>query len=235
VKKKIMIPGVLLSLVFVSCTDFFTSSWGTWAARDPANLIRNVSAGNVDEYITMAENNPDLSLELLKKIGGASGSASGSDKAKLQSAAVTAAINASNLTTTLMNNAADVSSLENTDDVKNLVTSTLNSMNNLTPASDALVGILEQDKAAFMASASADDMALAAVLILAGEAKKAGPDVFSDYENATIPPSSQPTIDFVEELATAALDKQQSGGGEDSELLKLLDALGFKKTTLPPP
>jgi hypothetical protein len=229
IKKKLVIPGLLLSLVFVSCTDFFTNSWAKWAARDPASLIRNVTAGNVDEYIAMAENNPDLSLEVLKGIGKSVGSASGADKTKLQNAAVTAAVNASNLTNTLMQNAPAVSDLENADEVKGLITNTLNSMNNLAPASDALIGILAQDTPGFIASASADDLATAAALILAGEAKKADNlDIFSDYQG----PGTNTSLALAEELATAALDKQ-SANGESSKLLDLLTELGFNPTPAP--
>jgi hypothetical protein len=234
--KKITVPGLLLSLVFVSCTDFFTPSWASWAARDPSNLIRDVSAGNVDEYITMAENNPDLSLEVLKKIGGAVESASGEDKTKLQNAAVTAAVNASNLTNTLMNNVTEISNLENADEVKGLIADTLNNMKNLAPASDALTTILPDpgDAAAFGAftdSASADDLAMAAALILAGEAKKADDlDIFSDYSPGA---ASGTPLALAEALATAALDKQPAGG-ESSKLLDLLTELGFQPTSPSP-
>jgi hypothetical protein len=219
-KTKIMVLGILASLVFVSCTDFFTSSWGEWAARDPASLIRNVSAGNVDEYLAMAENNPDLSLELLKKISGAVAGASGADKVHLQSAAVTAAVNASDFTNVLMSKTADASTLEDAEDVKKLITDALNGMGNLTPASDALTGVLAQDPAAFKASASADDLATAAILILAGEAKKAGDlDTFSNYTPGKFA--------LAEDLADAATAKYEdpANAGTDSLLYDLLKNL----------
>jgi hypothetical protein len=228
-KAKIMVSGILASLVFVSCTDFFTSSWGEWAARDPANLIRNVSAGNVDEYIEMAENNPGLSLELLKKINGAVGSASGSDKTHLQSAAVTAAVNASDFTNVLMNNVPDVSTLEDGDKVKELINDTLNSMGNLTSVSDTLTGVLEQDTTAFIDSASADDLAMAAALILAGEAKKTGTDIFSNYIPNSAPPGT--SLALAEELAAAAMGKYEdpsnTSASTDSLLYDLLGKLNL--------
>jgi hypothetical protein len=227
-KVKIMVSGILVSLVFVSCTDFFTSSWGEWAARDPASLIRNVSAGNVDEYIAMAENNPGLSLELLKKIDGAVGSASGSDKTHLQNAAVTAAVNASDFTNVLMNNVPDVSTLEDADKVKELINDTLNSMGNLTSVSDTLTGVLEQDTTAFIDSASADDLAMAAALILAGEAKKTGTDIFSNYTPGS-PLNSQ--LALAEDLATAAKGKYEdpanTSASTDSLLYDLLEKLNL--------
>jgi hypothetical protein len=226
--KKIIISGLLASLIFVSCTDFFTTSWGEWAARDPASLIRKVTASNVDELISMSENNPDLSLEVLKKISNAAGSASGTEKTKLQTAAVTAAVNASNLTTTLMNNVSNVSALEDADAVKALVTNTLNSMNNLAPAADNLAAVLPDpaDTGAFEAfvdSASADDLALAAALILAGEAKKSGNlDDFSNYNSSN--PTSGPLY-LVEQLAVKAKDKYDAGDSAGSSLKDLLGAL----------
>jgi hypothetical protein len=226
-KTKIIVLGILLPLVFVSCTDFFTSSWGEWAARDPASLIPKVTASNVDELISMTENNPGLSLELLKKINGAVGSASGSDKARLQNAAITAAVNASDFTNVLMNNAADVSSLEDADNVKALITNTLNSMGNLTTVSDTLTGVLDQDTAAFKASASADDLAMAAALILAGEAKKTGDlDNFSNYTNGA--PTGTP-LALAEELAVAAKGKYEdpANGNTGSLLYDLLGKLNL--------
>jgi hypothetical protein len=230
--KKIVVPGFLLSLVFVSCTDFFTTSWGEWAARNPANLIPKVTAGNVQELVDMAENNPDLSLEVLKKIGAAVGGASGGDKTKLQNAAVAAALNASDLTGALMNNASNVSNLEDPEQVKDLISNTLNGMDNLGPASDALTAILAQDTEAFKDSASADDLAMAAALILAGEAKKAdNADLFDDLDNATIPPESQAAVDLAKDLAGKAAEKYDAGGGDNSVLKDLLDKLGLT----PPP
>jgi hypothetical protein len=223
--RKIIVPGFLASLVFVSCTDFFTTSWGKWAARDPASLIPNVTASNVDELISMSENNPDLSLEVLKKIGKASGSSSGGDKAKLQNAAITAAVNASNLTNVLMNNVSNVSSLKEAEDVKDLMTNTLNSMDNLTSASDTLTGILAQDTA-FTDSASADDLAMAAALILAGEAKKAGDlDVFSNHVSGSA--TTGTPVGLAEDLATKAKEKYEAGENSASPLKDLLTQLGL--------
>jgi hypothetical protein len=232
--KKVIIPGLFLSLVFVSCTNFFTTSWGEWAARDPASLIPTVTRDNVDKLVSDAENNSDLSLEVLKGIGKSVENASGEDKTKLQNAAVTAAANAANLTNTLINNVPNIANLEKPEDVKDLVTSTLNSMNNLTPTADALTGILAQDTDAFVNSASAEDLALAAALILAGEAKKGGDAIFTDPTTATIPPESQAVVDLAEKLAVAALDKQPADG-ETSNLLDLLTELGFQPSSPPSP
>jgi hypothetical protein len=225
-RARLLISGFLLSLFFVSCTDFFTNSWGKWAARDPANLIRNVTADNVDEYISMAGNNPDLSLEVLRGIANAMGGASEMDKIRLQNAAVTAAINASDLTNALMNNVSNISDLENSDDVKDLVRNTLNGLGNLVAASDTLTTILVQDPALFKASASADDLALAAVLILAGEAKKADDlDIFSNHTNGGAPPGT--SLAFADDLAAAAKTKYEDPvtGNTGSLLYDLLSKL----------
>jgi hypothetical protein len=230
--KKIIVPELVVFLFFVSCTGFFTTSWGEWAARDPASLIPKITVSNVGELISMSENNPDLSLEVLKKIGNAAGSASGTDKTKLQNAAITAAVNASNLTTTLLANASNVSTLEDAEDVKDLITNTLNSMGNLTPASDALTGILPDPAVdssgfdAFTDSASADDLALAAALILAGEAKKSvnSEDFIANYTPGS--PANAPLI-LAEELAGKAKEKYDAGANADSPLKDLLDKLGL--------
>jgi hypothetical protein len=106
------------------------------------------------------------------------------------------------------------------------------------PAADNLAAILPDpaDPVAFDAfvdSASADDLALAAALILAGEAKKVDNlDIFNDHGTVTIPPESQGAVDFAEALATAALDKPSTGNS--SNLLDLLGQLGFTPTPTPP-
>ncbi|MDR1863143.1 MAG: hypothetical protein LBQ67_04390 [Treponema sp.] len=232
--KKMMVSGALLSLVFVSCTDFFTTSWGRWAARDPANLIPKVTAGNVQELIEMAENNPDLSLEVLKGIGKSVGGASGKDKTDLQNAAITAALNASDLTNALMNSGSNMSSMEDPAKVKDSMLNTLNGLGNLTPAADNLAAILPgpADGAAFdafAATASADDLAMAAALIMAGEAKKSGDP--NGYVSGYIRGSSP----LAEALAAKAAEKYADGSGDNSVLKDLLDELGLTPAPAPQP
>ncbi|MDR1318014.1 MAG: hypothetical protein LBJ90_00185, partial [Treponema sp.] len=171
----------LMSLVaafsLCSCTQFFSSSLAPWAARDPSTLIPPVTAGNVDELIKIAENNPDLSLEVLRGIDKAQRNSGGSEKAALQAAALKAASNASGMGTALMHQAGNISEImEETGNAKKLVADILGDMNNLNKTSDILVNTLpapgtpEYD--VFAGKASADDLAMTAAIMLAAEAKK---------------------------------------------------------------
>jgi len=170
----------------MSCTDFFSSSWARWASRDPDKLIPAVTVGNVDDLKAKAENNPDLSLSVLKKIQDAANSATGSDKLKLQSAALGAATNAVGLGQAVLGAAGALTSLSGDpqtqiDDAKNMVLNAINSLQNLDAASTALVSIVPDpydadgnitpEFQAFSDTASADDLAMAAAVLIAGQAK----------------------------------------------------------------
>lgn len=168
--------------VFTSCTDFFSNSWARWAARDPDKLVPKVTAGNVDELIATAENNPDLSLAILKKIQAATNGASEDDKLKLQSAALGAAANAAGLGQAVLGAAGQLTSLSgdnSEDDIKDatdMLLNAINGMKNLEASCAALCGILPDpaDQAAFdafTAAASANDLAMAAAMLIAGEVK----------------------------------------------------------------
>lgn len=171
--------------LLMSCTDFFSNSWAKWAKRDPDRLIGKVTADNVDELIATAENNPDLSLAILKKIQDAANGASDKDQVKLQSAALGAAVNAVGLGQAVLGAAGKLTSIsaDNAEeDAKNMVVDAINSLKNLEAVNSALTSILPDPGAdpltpsaefsAFAAGASADDLALTAAVLIAGEAKK---------------------------------------------------------------
>ena len=202
-KRRFFLVLVILGVAvfFASCTDFFSTSWASWAARDPDSLVPTVTPGNVDELIALAENNPDLSLAVLKKIRDASKKASGTDKQKLQNAALEAAVNAAGLGQAVLGVAKDLGSLE--DDAKDIVIDAINGMDNLDAAASILAEILA---GGFDAStADPNDLALAAVVILAAEAKKApgGIDDYIDhFQDTPLTPVEQLAVD----LALAAKD-----------------------------
>jgi len=208
---------IILALLLGSCTEFFSTSLASWAARDPSRLIPPVTIDNVNELIQMAENDPDLSLELLKKIGEAAGKKSGEEKAGLQAAAVEAAVNAVGLGQTLINTAGELANFE-TADAKDLVMDAINSMPNLDDASDALFKMLPKDPSGadfekFIETAGAEDIAMAAVLLLAGEAKKYDSIPGNDIGNYDV------TADVSDEAGLAlALIAGLLDAGKDSEL-----------------
>ena len=199
------IPVILV--LFGSCTDFFSTSLASWASRDPDKLVPAVTTDNVDELVASAENNPDLSLAVLKKIRSAAKGATGDNKQKLQDAALEAAVNASGLGQAVLGVATDLASLE--DDPRAVVTDAIKGMNNLDDAALILSEIIDDDFD--MDKADPNDLALAAVVLLAGEAKKAeqepgGIDAYIDNFNPNDPTLS-PEEKLAVDMALAAKDK----------------------------
>ena len=193
-KRNLYFIAAIAALLLFSCTDFFSTSWAPWAARDPDKLVPAVTAGNVDELIALAENDPNLSLAILKKIRSAANGASEEDRQKLQCAALEAAVNAAGLGQAVLGVADKLISIDNEDDAKKLVFDTINVMSNLEAAGSVLFDILppapnltdptDENWPAFKAftdSASADSLAMAAVVIIAGEAKKISDGDFDSY------------------------------------------------------
>ena len=183
-KKYRLLPVLVIfaaTVLFVSCTDFFSKSWASWAARDPDKLIPKVTAGNVDELIAAAENNTDLSFAVLKKIQDAANNMSGDDLLTLQSAALGAATNAVGLGQSVLNAAGQLSSVDDINDAKDLILDAINGMKNLEATSSILCdllpepydenGVITDDFRAFSQKASANDLAMAAALMIANEAK----------------------------------------------------------------
>jgi len=200
---------VTVSAFFFSCTNFFSTSWAPWAARDPDKLVPAITADNVDELVSMAENNPDLSLAVLKKINDASKKAKGSDVNKLQGAAIDAAVNASGLAQAVLNAAGELINVTEGDDAKDIILKALDDMKNLEDASSFLKEILLPDPLntddfdAFLTGANADDLALAAALLIAGEAKSSGDP--EEYVNESF--NSLSPVTENEKLAMKMIDE----------------------------
>ena len=215
-------PGFsLLPVLFLcfSCTDFFSTSLAPWAARDPSRLVPAVTTGNVDELIAFAENNPDLSLEVLKKIKSAAENASPDDKAKLQAAALEASVNASGLAQAVLNNAGEITSIGNAGDAKKFVLDAVNGMPNLEDAGALLNQIIPApadplhpgDDPAFTSftdNAGVDELAMAALVLIAGEAKQTagagGTDALDDYIESVDPANPTGSQELAVAMALAA-------------------------------
>jgi hypothetical protein len=174
----------------------------------------------VDELIKMAENDPDLSLALLKKIQGALENASGEDKSKLQDAAIEAAVNAAGFGQAVLAVLGELSS-EKTVDADRLIQKALGEMKNLEAAGSVLFEILPKDTDpdfdAFIKSASADNLAMAAVLLLAGEAKK------NDFQVGKQNDSNNEVIKLAEKLASSAVSQKDKLSGPLSDVLGALN------------
>jgi hypothetical protein len=229
---RFFLPGMFL-FVFTSCTQFFSTSLAPWAARDPASLIPPVTASNVKDLIIMAENNPDLSLAVLKGIRSAVNGASGKEKAELQAAALQAAVNASSLGPVLLGNAGDISELADDSAAAqakaiDIMLGALNSMKNLNSSADTLAAILPDpsDTAAFDAfleKSSAEDLAMAGVMLLAAAANRE-PDPGA-FINGLTPSSPPPSASLAVRLAEEAMTKIQAGGGSGGMLEDILIGL----------
>lgn len=221
-----LLPALLLPL---SCTQLFTTSLAPWAARNPSDLIPEVKASNVADLVATAAGDPAMSLEVLKGIESAVAKASAADKPVLQAAALGAAANASGVGPAILNTAGDVvQSLdgENPDAVKNVIVSAVEGLGQLAQTSASLTALLPDPGTAafdaFVAAASPDELASAAVVLLAAEAKASGN--VSGYLD-TFDPSApaSPAAGLAVALATAAADNYTGTG----PLADLLSALGL--------
>ena len=240
-----IIPMLLAVLTaFSSCSDFFSNSWAKWAARDPNKLIPRVSLDNIDDLLKMAENDPDLSLAILKKLkNAADGASSDEDKAKLQSAALEAAINAVGLGQAVISTAGKLTGLNGDDpetEAKDLIVDAINGLTNLEETSAALISVLppvgspEFDN--FASTASANDLAMAATVLVAGEAKKQADNFDGDFNEylddleSRIRSGDPEDLEESENLAQAmALAAALVGRQDelDSSLLNALSGLGL--------
>jgi hypothetical protein len=233
-KKQGLFPGMVFCLAVIpvlamlaSCTDFFSTSLASWAKRDPASLIPTVTTGNVNDLIRMSENDPDLSLELLRKIKAAADRAGPEEAAALRAAGLKTGANAVDLGSSLINNITDMSDVGNADQARKMLSDAINGMPNLAETSAALSGLIPDpsDTAAFdafTAAADLNDLAMAAVILLAAEAKASGNS--SDYISSITTPSAAPPL--VQALANAAKTKYDVEGGEGL-VGDLLEGLGL--------
>jgi hypothetical protein len=208
--------------LFFSCTDFFSTSLASWAARNPESLIPKVTTDNVDELIASSENNPDMSLAVLKKIQDALKGAGSGATSDLQAAALGAAANASGFGSTILNKAGDISKvMEDKDNAKGLVVDAISDMPNLVETSETLTAILPKPGTgefdAFVEKADADDLATAAAVLLAAEAKGKDDYIDSFDPNTADTESARLAV----ELARAASQKYE----EDNSAGRLKDIL----------
>jgi hypothetical protein len=99
-KRKLIVWCVLVSalLVFLGACEVFTSSWAPWAARDLDAILPEVNGGNARDMVDQFADDPDKSLQILKKIAAAINKTSNeAEQAKLRAAALDAAVNASGI------------------------------------------------------------------------------------------------------------------------------------------
>ena len=193
----------------VSC-DVFTTSWASWAARGPSSPA--VTLDNVDELIDKAKNDPDLSLAVLIKTAEAAAKVSGDAKTELQIAAVEAAANAIALAQTVISVAGEIINIiDDQAAAEKAAKNAIKIMPNLVETGTVLYGLLPKDYPIgpefinFIDTASAEDLALSAIIIFAGEAKKSGEDIDAYVAGFDITsPPLPPVLEMAAALAAAA-------------------------------
>ena len=180
---------LLLTIILSSCTEFFTTSLAPWAARNPNDFIPPVNSDNVDTLIRDFENDPDASLVILDRISDALENAPEEEIPYLQAAALEAAVNSVGLVSAVLTSIPDIELITDVDAAIEIVNRAINSMSNLEAAGSLLVNILPEPNTQafedFVNAAEPVDLAFAAVVILAGEAKNADDleEYLSNYIN----------------------------------------------------
>jgi hypothetical protein len=223
-KKRYFFVLLVLTVAFGACTDFFSGSLATWAARDPDKLVPPVNADNVFDIIAEFENNPDASLAVLKRIQNALADAPDGEKITLQVAALEAAANAVGLVNAVFGAITDPDDIME-DSAKDIMLDVINGMTNLEAAGSLLLDVLPApgtpEFKAFVASANPNDLAFAAVILLAGEAKRQPGDMgaYIDGFGAT----SNPVENLAIELAKAAQEHPDEMTGPMKDIIKGLN------------
>ncbi len=207
---------VLLALLPLSCRQFFSTSLASWAARDSSALVPDITTDNIDELLALSASDPEMALAVLEGIEDALVGASAAVQAELQAAALVAASSASGVGPAILENAGSVlDTLSGGDDavIINTVSDAIGGLDQLADTSAALLAILPDPTtepaafAAFVAEASAEDLAMAAVVLLAAEAQAAA-DVGTYIDSYTPVPGT-----LAVELAEAAAAAYAAEGG----------------------
>lgn len=223
--RNVIIVGMLAFSV-LSCRQFFTTSLAPWAARDPASLIPPVTTGNIDDLLEQSANNPDQSLALLDTIADAVSTASAADAVVLQAAALTAASNASGVATAVLQNTGTLlDTMQNNGDIIPVISDAISGLSNLAPTADLLAAILPAPSTAafdaFVAQASPEDLAMAAIVLLASEAQASGgvETYISSFDPQSGSLSTTETLAVALASATAASYAASGGTGPLADIL----------------
>jgi hypothetical protein len=229
-KVELFLSAALAVTLLASCSGFFTNSLASGLARDPDKLVPAVTTDNIDELISQSEGNPDMAAAVLNGIADAMAGASAAEQAELRAAAVNLASTASGVGVAILNDAGTI--LENLDgaDVVSNISDAIGGLSNLGSTASALVTILPSPDDtvafdAFVAQATADDLAMAAVVLLADKATSdpLGTEAYINQfdSGGTLSPQEALAV----KLATSARDKNaaEGGGGTIGDLLSALN------------
>jgi hypothetical protein len=217
--------------MLMSCTDFFSTSLASWAQRDPSSLIPGVTTGNVQDLVRMAENDPALSLEVLKQIKAAADQAGPEAAAMLRAEGLKAGVNAVDLGSSLLNNIDDIAGVGDPGQASKMLVNAINAMPNLAETAAVLSALVPDpvlETAAFDAfidAADLNDLAMAAAVLLAAEAKASG-DSAGYIDGIDLADPAKPPSALVQTLAGKAKDKYDAGD-EGGLVGDLLEGLGL--------
>jgi hypothetical protein len=178
-----------------------------------------VTTDNVYDLIAQTENDPDLALEVLRGIKNAAAHASGKDLALLQAAGLKAAANASGLGAAMLNHAGDLTNaFADGDKTRGIVKDSIGELDNLEETGAILADTLPDpgDTAAFAAfveASSADDLTMAAAVLLASEAKSRSDSssYIDSFDSQASGHNEKETLAI--KLAAAASKKYDDEGG----------------------
>lgn len=234
------LSAALVITAFTACGAFFTNSLAEGLARDQSKLVPDVTTDNIDELVDQAEGNPELAVAILAGIEDAMSEATPAEAAVFRAAAVELASTASGVGTAVLNDAGTIlDTLENGDlddptvksDLISDIATALDGLSNLDETVGSLLAILPTagDTAsinAFIVNATADDLGMAAIVLLAAQAA-ASPLGTSAYLGAF--DSTSTTLNPAEKLAVslaakaAAKNEAEGGSGVLTDLLEVLN------------
>jgi len=227
--KRIRLAALILLIASLfSCRQFFTNSLAEWAARDPSSLVPKVNSSNVSELVDSFADSPDHSLELLEEIEDALDGSNAQETAILQTAALEAAANASGIVPALLENSDDIlEAMEDEEAIIDLIDSTVNSLDNLAESAALLLDILPDPTDtgafdAFIENADPEDIAMAAIVLLASEASASGG--VEAYINSFDPdtPASDAEI-----MAVALAEAAAAAEGPDGTIADFLENINL--------
>jgi hypothetical protein len=189
----------LVLLLLSGCTDFVSTSWGSWAKRDPGNLIPTPDGNNISDLVDAARGDKDFARELLDKIKNEVENKQGEEKAALQGAGVSSAAAASGLDMELISSASDLisaassgaGSSEDADSALEAVDVIYQGMRDtdLTSIADDLVAILDDEDtfendyndSSTSSKTTTDDITISIMVLFIAEAQEKGLSSVNEY------------------------------------------------------
>ncbi|MFA6508743.1 MAG: hypothetical protein WCT14_21775 [Treponemataceae bacterium] len=227
-KRFLLFFPVAISAVFIlaSCQQFFTTSVAAPLARDPASLVPAVTSANAATLADEVANDPDASLAVLSGLEDLIAAAPASEQAALAALALDVASNASGVGGALLESADSIAGILTSGDFSDstelfaAVNTAIAGLDNLSESASSLVSIFGSTSATvdeIAANSTADELAMAAIVLLAANASTHTGGVsgyVADLDgtgSGTISPSEQANADLAAALAQAAIDSGASG------------------------